>query len=287
MSASPALNKAHHRQSSSLSDLSILELERHDDKDEVEIHVTDNIEKNDTLPMSSLLLVTETENLDKDNKDSSIILHDFVVESLDEDFTLDDGQFKVHKWMRERFYSDYIDMGLKWKAKHAASSSTAATVAATTEDKKPEQVVMLFESPSSSTTESTFHNKSKYRFHDWPPPTSTLSKSVLGPCRYGGMNGTALPMFLKDGKPPAGLEQHWALAIPKFKKPSYVDKITDKETVYAYLPVEQIKHHVNDPEVHYHLVGKVCFYWIFLMYIVYTPHTISFFSQLFTRTPST
>jgi hypothetical protein len=135
-------------------------------------------------------------------------------------------------------YSDYIAQGLK--------------------EKKMENInlVMLFESPSSSTTESSFHNKAKFKFHDWPPPKSTKSKSVLGPCRYASMNGQSFPVFLKDGKPPAGLEEHWAEVIPDFKPPSYVDKITDNETVYAYLPVEQIRNHMNDPEVHYHLAGK-------------------------------
>jgi hypothetical protein len=50
--------------------------------------------------------------------------------------------------------------------------------------------------------------------------------------------------------------EHWQSAVPGFVPPSYVDKITDAETVYAYLPVEQIRHHVNDPDIHYHLAGK-------------------------------
>ena len=49
---------------------------------------------------------------------------------------------------------------------------------------------------------------------------------------------------------------HWKAAVPNFKPPSYVPKITDENTVYAYLPVEQIRNHVNDPDAHYHLAGK-------------------------------
>ena len=34
------------------------------------------------------------------------------------------------------------------------------------------------------------------------------------------------------------------------------DVTKEDNTVYAYLPVEAIKIHVNDPHVHYHLAGK-------------------------------
>jgi hypothetical protein len=115
---------------------------------------------------------------------------------------------------------------------------------------------MLYESPSSSTDAHTFHNKTKFRFHDWPPPSKTGGKSVVGPCRYGMMNGDSFPFFLKDGAPPDGLMEHWAKVVPNFKAPTFVDKITDNDTAYAYLPVEQIRNHVNDPDIHYHLAGK-------------------------------
>jgi len=115
---------------------------------------------------------------------------------------------------------------------------------------------MLFESPTTSSGDFTFQNKNKFRFHDWPPPSKTGGKSVLGPCRYALMNGTSFPVFLKDGTPPAGLVEHWKRSVPGFQEPSYVNTITDAETVYAYLPVEAIRNHVNDPNVHYHLAGK-------------------------------
>ena len=38
--------------------------------------------------------------------------------------------------------------------------------------------------------------------------------------------------------------------------PNFVKVIHPDDLVYAYLPVEQIKNHVNDPDTHYHLVGK-------------------------------
>ena len=62
------------------------------------------------------------------------------------------------------------------------------------------------------------------------------------------MNGASLPVFLRRGHPPAGLEEHWSEAIPDHVPSSYVTKITDNETVYAYLPIEEIQHHLNDPE---------------------------------------
>jgi hypothetical protein len=52
--------------------------------------------------------------------------------------------------------------------------------------------------------------------------------------------------------------EHWAATIPGIadKLPRFVDRIHPEDLVYAYLPVEQIKNHVNNPEVHYHLCGK-------------------------------
>jgi hypothetical protein len=168
------------------------------------------------------------------------------------DFTLNPGEFRVKDWDGKKGYSDYIQQGLRYKAKIAAEKAAAEKAFVPSTD----NVVMLFESPSSSTADFTFQNITKFRFHDWPPPSKTGGKSVLGPCRYALMNGTSYPVFLKDGIPPTGLVEHWQSSVPGFEPPSYVDKITDLETVYAYLPVEQIRHHVNDPDIHYHLAGK-------------------------------
>jgi len=112
------------------------------------------------------------------------------------------------------------------------------------------------ESPSSSSKDSSFHNASKFKFHDWPPPKSTKSKEMLGPLRYGSMNGNSYPVFLRAGTPPAGIVDHWKEAIPDYVPSTFVNTIQESETAYAYLPVEQIKNHVNDPSVHYHLAGK-------------------------------
>ena len=70
---------------------------------------------------------------------------------------------------------------------------------------------------------------------------------MLGPLRYGSMNGNAYPVFLRSGTPPTGLVDHWKEAIPDYVPSEFVSKITEQETCYAYLPVEQIKNHVNDP----------------------------------------
>lgn len=114
---------------------------------------------------------------------------------------------------------------------------------------------MLFESPSTSTNDSSFFNSQVYKFHDYPP-ASSKTKGVLGPCRYSCMNGATYPSFLRDGAPPAGLAEHWEANIPNFEQPKFVDSIRDESHVYAYLPCESIKQHVNDPYVHYHMVGK-------------------------------
>ena len=228
--SSPATNgHAHHRSTSSLSDFSLLELER--EEDHMTIQVVDDVEDNHVLPTMSLVVVTETEKLEEGHGDG------ILADISDFDFEIDDSTFKVFNWKGERFYSDYIAAGLKYK-------------------KETAKVVMLFESPSSSTDQSTFHNKAKYKFHDWPPPTSTKSKAILGPCRYAMMNGPSFPVFLREGKPPEGLVEHWMEAVPGYKPATYVDKITEEDTAYAYLPVEQILKHVNDPQTHYHLAGK-------------------------------
>jgi hypothetical protein len=70
------------------------------------------------------------------------------------------------------------------------------------------------------------------------------------------MNGTAFPAFLREGETPPGLKEHWAETVPGIKLPNFVDKVRESDLVYAYLPVEQIKNHVNDPDTHYHLAGK-------------------------------
>ena len=53
-------------------------------------------------------------------------------------------------------------------------------------DQEDINVVMLFETPSSSSSSNSFHNKSSFKFHDWPPTKESRAKakSVLGPCRY-------------------------------------------------------------------------------------------------------
>jgi ATP-grasp domain len=70
------------------------------------------------------------------------------------------------------------------------------------------------------------------------------------------MTGPTFPVFLTGGAPPAGLVEHWKDVLPTIGSPHFVDKVQESDIVYAYLPVEQIKNHVNDPETHYHLVGK-------------------------------
>ena len=96
----------------------------------------------------------------------------------------------------------------------------------------------------------------QFRFHDYPAPKDYKVKAVLGPCRYSLMNGSALPVFLRGGVPPPGLLEHWSKTVPGCVLPTFVSEISDDNTAYAYLPVERIKNHVNDPDIHYHLVGK-------------------------------
>jgi len=219
--------KGHHRSSSSLSDFTLFEI--HDKEIKEQDPMEDNV-----IPMGTLVVAADHDKLKGQ-------LH----ESIEEFDFEDDGTFKCSNWAGKRYYSDYIKAGIEYK-----------------QTKDPNyiphnDVVMLFESPSSSATDSSFHNASKYRFHDWPPPKSSKSKGILGPNRYASMNGTSYPVFLREGAPPPGLLEHWASVIPDFVTPRFVDKIeTNENTVYAYLPVEQLKYHVNDPDTHFHLAGK-------------------------------
>lgn len=221
---------SHHRErsSSSLSDFTLFEIQGETgevaEQDAEQVH---------TLPTGNLVLMADADKL-----------KDRLNESMDELDFEDDGTFQCTNWGGKRFYSDYIKAGIEYKRKQDPNYL-------------PRPLVMLFESPSSSATDSSFHNASKYRFHDWPPPKSSKSKGVLGPNRYASMNGPSYPVFLRDGAPPEGLMEHWAATIPGFSPPSFVDKIdTAENTVYAYLPVESLQHHVNDPDTHFHLAGK-------------------------------
>jgi hypothetical protein len=289
----PTPNASRHRKnSSSLSDLSMLELDRTGDDGGMELIVHD-ADQASTIPVASLIVVTDTSQLEKPTEitdasatdaPTALVEHHSILQDMMHDwsdfgdFTLSEGEFRVKNWDGKKGYSDYIQQGLRFKAKLAAEKEKAEAAAAANSEATAingtsneshtasgppvpvvpsvENVVMLFESPSSCTADFTFQNITKFRFHDWPPPSKTGGKSVLGPCRYALMNGTTYPVFLKDGVPPAGLVEHWQSAVPGFVPPTYVDKITDAETVYAYLPVEQIRHHVNDPDIHYHLAGK-------------------------------
>jgi hypothetical protein len=70
------------------------------------------------------------------------------------------------------------------------------------------------------------------------------------------MNGNAYPSYLDSNVVPSGLLQHWQTYIPGFVQPRFTNTITDQDIVYAYLPVEHIKHHLNHPHTHYHISGK-------------------------------
>ena len=323
--------RGHRKNTSSLSDISLIEIITGKDGEAPELHVlhgmdvvTDGVcgigftdaQNNTTtnsllLPKSTLLVVTETahlepppceitshgdggdapksttetdENVNVMNNTSLTVsgtaqlLQDMVHDITEFDFdNLDGYKFQVKNWDGKKHYSDYIAQGLKSKRKEADKKKaeieaagnhmdiTANSTTSTSFNSKTlsnaasiysDNVVMLFDSPTSSTSDFAFHNANKFRFHDWPPPSKTGGKSVLGPVRYALMSGDTYPVFLKDGAPPEGLMEHWTEAVPGFVPPTFVDKITDEDTVYAYLPVEQIRHHVNDPDVHYHLAGK-------------------------------
>ena len=151
--------------------------------------------------------------------------------------------FHVHEWDKKSGFSDYIAGGLR-ELKRDTSNA-----------------IMLFESPSSSNPESPFYNSQVFKFHLSPsaptnPAQAKSAKSTLGPYRYSLFNGTAFPTYNRYGEPPSLLLDHWDRSIPGFERPRFVSEIDDDAQVYAYLPCETIKKHVNCPHIHYHLAGK-------------------------------
>lgn len=172
----------------------------------------------------------ETQTITVDDSES-------LVSALSEVCYFSSPPIRVEQWDHQRHYSDLIKEGLI-----ATNRSTC-------------DVVMLFESPSSSSHDTTFFNGQTFKFHDYPP-SAPVYKSLMAPCRYTMMNGASYPSFLISGEPPKGLIEHWHKYIPDFVEPRFVTEITEKDTVYAYLPVEHVSNHVNNPHVHYHVCGK-------------------------------
>lgn len=172
-------------------------------------------------------LTVETQNSDSES----------LVSALSEIGEFGSAGIKVRRWDRRRHYSDLIREGLEASKRNV------------------DNVIMLFESPSSCSHETTFFNGQAFKFHDYPP-SAPVYKSLMAPLRYTMMNGGSYPSFLKCGTPPAGLIEHWAKYIPHFVEPRFVSEIKPSDTVYAYLPVEHVSNHVNDPHVHYHVCGK-------------------------------
>lgn len=192
-----------HRTVSSLDSMTLLQIT----DDAIKETMAEDV---DAIPKAKLLVMTDTDKLHDGSSDDGLLV-DFG-HDLDFENSVEHGSLKVGEWGCKKFYSDYIKEGIAYKANK--------------EGKEPHQdVVMLFESPSTSTAESSFHNPTKYRFHDWPPPKSTLSKAVLGPCRYGSMNGSAYPVFLRAGAAAPGLMEHWAETIPNYSPPTWASKI--------------------------------------------------------------
>lgn len=85
------------------------------------------------IPQSTLVIVTETENLRED------AAHDTLLSSL-ADFDISFSKLKVKDWDGTKFYSDFIKEGLEYN------------------NKDTNNMIMLFESPSSSTNDTSFHN---------------------------------------------------------------------------------------------------------------------------------
>ena len=260
---------------SSLEDLTLLELEHtftppRGERKEMQ-HSINVVEVQPTeqtiLPASTLVIVAETEKLQGMNTTTDHYYNDgvgtndikddanqnntsmssqhqqpaaFVSTIHHMDFPNFPSKFKWLQWDRVTMYGDMVKEGLVYTKQYDPTA----------------KYIMLYETPHSDSPDATFHNKEKFKFHDWPPEKCMKNKNVLAPCRYSLMTGPTFPIFLTDGTPPEGLLEHWQTIFPQIPMPHFVNKVQENDIVYAYLPVEQIKNHVNDPETHYHLIGK-------------------------------
>ncbi|KAL7573575.1 hypothetical protein ACA910_008711 [Epithemia clementina (nom. ined.)] len=161
---------------------------------------------------------------------------------------------KVQGWNGKSLFSDLVQQGLRYQQQQQQQQRRKE------EEEDHQDIIMLFESPTAFSQQQhqqdslEFYNSQVYKFHDYPRSPQP-SKAVLGPCRYSLMNGATYPSYLQD-EPPKGLVEHWKETIPGFVEPTFVSSIPESAQVYAYLPMEHIRHHVNDPHVHYHLAGK-------------------------------
>jgi hypothetical protein len=150
----------------------------------------------------------------------------------------------VNIWDGKKLYSDLLRDGFVYLNGDNDDS----------DDHGP-SIVMLYESPSIIADAHGFSNKQVFRFHDYPPCCPRVN-SMVGPCRYAAVSGNVYPTYLRGGKPPAGLTDHWARAIPDFTEPRFCASLPEDALVYAYLPLESVTRHLNDPYIHYHLCGK-------------------------------
>jgi hypothetical protein len=144
MTADETPNK-HHRVVSSLDDFSLLTLDhaagQKGETQQSELHEIE-ISTETPLPKSALIIVSETEQLERNKNDNTATL---VASLTDIDFTF--SKLKVHSWDCTKQYSQFIKEGLEYKGVKIDDY---------------ENVVMLFESPSSSSDQSSFHNRGKF-----------------------------------------------------------------------------------------------------------------------------
>lgn len=166
---------------------------------------------------------------------------------------------RVKLWDGKKLLSEFIRDGLRIVDPNLVKKSAT-------------NIIMLYESPSccsssstqnqmaaaaaSATATATFFNGQTFKFYDYPP-SPTIYKSIFGPYRYSMMNGNTFASYIPSDKYiPVDLLKHWNTYIPQYVPPTFISDITKDSIVYAYLPIEHIPNHVNNPHVHYHVCGK-------------------------------
>lgn len=150
------------------------------------------------------------------------------------------GSVRVMNWDGKQKFSDLIYSGLVSQMGKETADET--------------KVHMVYECPSSAAHDTSFRNASKWKIHDYPR-TARQYWSVMRPLRYTCFNGNTFPAFLQE-QPHSLLLAHWNKSIPYYVDPVVVTSIPDNAVANAYMPMEQVKNFVCDPEVHYRIAGK-------------------------------
>jgi hypothetical protein len=151
-------------------------------------------------------------------------------------------------WDRRTLLSDFVREAVQYKGGSSADG-----------------VIMVFERPSSLDKNAHFYNHQAFKACEYPAvltkTTMPQERTILEPLCCCMMNGASYPVFLSCHPLPtyiALLTKHWQDTFEHFfywTPPRFTGAIHDEDRAYCVGPCESVRHHVNDPFVHFHLSG--------------------------------